>query len=265
MEKYINEIICGDNVDVLREFPDESIDLTVTSPPYDNLRTYNGFKWDFESLAQELYRVTKEGGVVVWVVNDATVNGSETGASFRQALYFKEIGFRLHDTMLFLKRNPIPNTEKTRYQQQFEYMFVFSKGRPETVNLIMKDKSPGTLKRQQHSNLKLYRQADGSFDGIRYDEIKTTKTKLTNVWEYLVGFNAQNDKLASEHPAIFPERLAEDHIISWSNPGDIILDPFIGSGTTAKMAALNDRHYIGIDISEEYCELARKRVSEATK
>src|SRR5690625_8010176 len=161
MEKYINEIICGDNVEVLRGFPGGSIDLAVDSPSYDNWRTYSGFKWDFESAAQELFRVTKDGGVVVWVVNDATVNGSETGTSFRQALLFKEMGFRLHDTMLFLKRNPILNTEKTRYQQQFEYMFVFSKGRPETVKLIMKNKSPETLKRKQHSTSKLYRQEIG--------------------------------------------------------------------------------------------------------
>src|SRR5690606_31226421 len=148
INEYINKIICSDNVEVLREFPDECIDLTVTSPPYDNLRTYNGFDWDFEALAKELYRVTKRGGVVVWVVNDATINGSETGTSFRQALYFKDIWFNLYDTMIWRKTNPMPVNDR-RYQQSFEYMFVLSKGRPNTVNLIKERKSEGTLYRQQ--------------------------------------------------------------------------------------------------------------------
>lgn len=259
MEKYINEIICGDNVDVLREFPDEIVDLTVTSPPYDNLRTYNGFEWDFESLAQELYRVTKEGGVVVWVVNDATVNGSETGTSFRQALYFKEVGFNLHDTMIYGKNNPMPVNAK-RYYPCFEYMFVLTKGQPKTFNPI-KEK---TATAGQKHHLKK-RNQDGAFkksDGYG-KPVKKYRPRY-NVWFYNVGGGqAAIDKIAYEHPAIFPEQLAEDHIISWTNPGDIVLDPFIGSGTTAKMAAINGRKYIGIDISDEYCEIARRRASEA--
>ena len=259
---YINEIICGDNVEVLREFPDECIDLTVTSPPYDNLRTYNGFDWDFEALAKELYRVTKRGGVVVWVVNDATINGSETGTSFRQALYFRdECGFNLHDTMIYGKNNPMPVYAK-RYYPCFEYMFVFSKGQPKTFNPIKEIASEAG----KRNSLK-QRNVDGTFKkAYGYGkEVKKYRPRY-NIWFYNVGGGqAATDKIAHNHPAIFPEKLAEDHIVSWSNPGDIILDPFVGSGTTAKMAALNDRHYIGIDISEEYCELARKRVSEATK
>lgn len=255
INEYINEIICGDNVDVLREFPDECIDLTVTSPPYDNLRTYNGFDWDFEALAKELYRVTKQGGVVVWVVNDATINGSETGTSFRQALYFMEIGFRLHDTMIWNKgKFSAVGALRTRYAPVFEYMFILSKGRPKTFNPI-KDRPNKTAGQRISGRI---RQRDGSF------KEKATVGKITqdfgqrfNIWEQAPqqGNNT--------HPAPFPEQLANDHIVSWSNPGDIVLDPFIGSGTTAKMAALNGRKYIGIDISEEYCELARKRVAEA--
>lgn len=253
INEYINEIICGDNVEVLREFPDECIDLTVTSPPYDNLRTYNGFDWDFEALAKELYRVTKRGGIVVWVVNDATINGSETGTSFRQALYFKEIGFRLHDTMIYEKVG-LSFPDSNRYYQMFEYMFVFSKGQPKTFNPI-KDRRNVSAGRKING---LDRKRDGSFKE-RTGLGKTIK-------EYGVRFNIwkiPNQKRGINHPAPFPEQLANDHIVSWSNPGDIVLDPFVGSGTTAKMAALNGRKYIGIDISEEYCELARKRVSEA--
>lgn len=256
MEKYLNEIICGDNIEVLKELPDDSIDLTVTSPPYDNLRTYKGFVWDFEGIAKELYRVTKEGGVVVWVVNDATINGSETGTSFRQALYFRdECGFNLHDTMIYEKVG-LSFPDSNRYYQMFEYMFIFSKGHPKTFNPI-KDRRNVSAGRKING---LDRKKDGSFKE-RTGLGKTIK-------EYGVRFNIwkiPNQKRGINHPAPFPEQLANDHIVSWSNPGDIVLDPFVGSGTTAKMATLNGRNYIGIDISDEYCELARKRVGEAYK
>lgn len=256
MKEYLNKIICGDNVDVLQKFPDNSIDLSVTSPPYDNLRTYNGFEWNFEALAKELYRVTKDGGVVVWVVGDATIDGSETGTSFRQALYFKEIGFRLHDTMIYKKNKvPVYDPRHHRYKNDFEYMFVLAKGKPKTFNPI-KDipvKNAGQKTRVQQ------RLPDGTFRKDRI--IRRGEWQARGViWEYVTG---SEDKIAYEHPAVFPEKLAEDHVISWSNVGDIVLDPFVGSGTTAKMSLLNDRKYVGIDISEEYCELARKRVAKA--
>lgn len=252
----INEIIQGDCLDVLKRIPDGSIDLTVTSPPYDNLREYNGFEWDFVGIAEELYRVTKDGGVVVWTVGDATVKGSETGTSFRQALYFKELGFNLHDTMIYKKNKvPVYDPRHHRYKNDFEYMFVISKGKPEVFNPI-KDvpvKSAGkTTKVQQ-------RLPDGS---IRSDRTITRgKWQARGViWEYVTGIEG---KVAYEHPAVFPEKLAEDHILSWSNPGDVIFDPFGGAGTTAKMALLNNRDYISIDISEEYCDIARRRIDEA--
>lgn len=249
----LDTIICGDNVEVLRTFPDECIDLTVTSPPYDNLRTYNGYSWDFEALAHELYRVTKPGGVVVWVVGDATVNGSETGTSFRQALYFKDVvGFNLHDTMIYHKVNPLPR-QHNRYEQAFEYMFVLSKGVPATVNLM---RVPAKYAGQVAKHTARDNNQDALIARIR--ETRETRI-LPNVWSYVVG-RSMTDEEAFEHPATFPEKLAEDHILSWSNPGDIVLDPFVGSGTTAKMALKNNRHFIGIDISEEYCELARRRL-----
>lgn len=255
MQEFINRIICGDNVEVLRGMPDESIDLTVTSPPYGNLRTYNGFEWDFEGLAQELYRATKVGGVVVWVVGDATINGSESGTSFKQALYFKEIGFKLHDTMIYVK-NSYPFPPSNRYYQQFEYMFVFSKGKPNTANLLR-------CEAQGRKRVSTTRNPDGTTSKTKYETGHKTRIR-DNIWLFDTGYmRTTTDKFAYDHPAMFPEKLAEDHILTWSNPDDIVLDPFIGSGTTAKMAALNDRKYIGIDISEEYCELAKKRVSDA--
>lgn len=247
----------GDCLNLLKELPDKSVDLTVTSPPYDNLRTYNGFAWDFESVAKELYRVTKEGGVVVWIVNDATIKCGETGTSFRQALFFKDCGFNLHDTMIWNKPGfTAVGALKVRYAQTFEYMFVFSKGKPKTFNAL-KDRRTKSQNRRKHGNI---RQKDGSMRkmsnigksfgeyGIRY-----------NVWDMSP---VVSNKERTGHPAQFPVQLATDHILSWSNEGDVVLDPFMGSGTTAVSAINTNRHYIGFDISQEYCEIAENRIKE---
>jgi DNA modification methylase len=254
----IDTIICGDNATVLQSFPDDCIDLTVTSPPYDNLRTYNGYAWDFEALARQLYRVTKPGGVVVWVVGDATVDGSETLTSFRQALYFKGLGFNAHDTMIWNKGGfSATGSLAVRYPSVFEFMFVFSKGFPKTFIPIKDHKA-------KHAGIKLHgniRQADGSMRPISANKTKTIAeyTHRFNVWE----IPPVKTNTAGGHPAPFPEAIARDHISTWSNPGDIVLDPFIGSGTTAKMAKETGRHWIGIDISGDYCNLARRRVAGA--
>lgn len=246
-----------DCVEGMKLLDSESIDLTVTSPPYDDLRTYNGYSFDFESVTKELYRVTKDGGVVVWVVNDKTEKGSETGTSFKQALYFKEIGFNLHDTMIYEKENPQPQVKTKRYTQSFEYMFIFSKGKPNTCNYITEDcKDVGRILNNTN------RLPNGKTVNFVGNGKKVNETKIKkNVWVYDAGFNrSTKDKIAFNHPAIFPEKLAEDHIISWSNEGDIIFDPFMGSGTTAKMAKLNKRRYIGFELSKEYCNIAEERI-----
>lgn len=256
----MNKIIQGDCLEIMKDFDDGIIDLTVTSPPYDDLRDYNGYTFDFEGIANELYRVTKEGGVVVWVVGDQTVDGSETGTSFKQALYFKKIGFNLHDTMIFRKKNvpPSVNHLHNRYEQEFEYMFILSKGKPRTFNCIRVPK----VYEEKREKANGHRRKDGSFT-IKPFSKKKDKVKR-NIWDYVTS-GGSSDRLASNHPAIFPEKLAEDHIISWSNEGDIVLDPMCGSGTTLKMAKKNNRNYIGIEISEEYCEIARKRVKAQSK
>jgi len=254
----LNKIYNCDCLDGFKMLDDNSIDLTVTSPPYDNLRKYKGYNWDFEITAKELYRVTKHGGVVVWIVGDATINGSETGTSFKEALYFKKCGFNLHDTMIYHKINPIPQ-KSNRYQPSFEYMFVFSKGKPITFHPIMIEKKYMENRKSKQYNKK----KDGEQIVREYKAISTMKV-IDNVWEYSVGLNnSTSDKIAFSHPAIFPEKLAEDHIISWSNPGDVVLDPFIGSGTTAKMALLNNRNFIGFEVSKEYCDIANERINNA--
>jgi len=239
-------------MDVMRQMPDECVDLVVTSPPYDNLRDYHGYTLDVPGIIAQFKRIMKPGGVIVWVVGDATVNGSETGTSFRQALAFMDAGFNLHDTMIYRKLNPIPLTHN-RYEQAFEYMFVFSKGRPKIFNPIKAKTFLGGAKLCR----KTQKQYENSFAMRKRDEITVVGNEkyCHNIFEYLVG---QNDKTI--HNAPFPEQLAADHIISWSNEGDLVLDPMCGSGTTCKMAERLGRHWIGIDVSAEYCEIARERV-----
>ncbi|KQL18841.1 DNA-methyltransferase [Cytobacillus solani] len=258
MTKFINEILTGDNVEILRLIDDNFVDLTVTSPPYDDLRAYNGYTWDPELLANELYRVTKDGGVVVWIVGDRTVKGSETGSSFKQALTFMDTGFRLHDTMIYMK-DSISFPETTRYYQIFEYMFIFSKGSPKTVNLISDRKNKWVGHRIRGRE----RQVDGSLAGRRKGNPVKEFGVRYNIWQVSTGYmKSSKDVIAYDHPAIFPESLAEDHILSWSDPGGIVLDPFGGSGTTAKMAKINGRQFIHTDISEEYNEIARRRLED---
>jgi len=242
--------------ELLVTLPENLIDLTVTSPPYDDLRTYKGFTFDYKPIVDQLYRVTAPGGVVVWVVADATITGSETGTSFAQALYFKEVGFNPHDTMIYFAEKP-PLTHN-RYEQKFEYMFVFSKGKPKTFNPIMEPcKFAGSSVKSR-----TFRQtAEGVLEKAHKTE-KVAEMKIKgNVWKYAVGPSSATDKIARRHPAVFPEGLAEDHIKSWSNLGDLVLDPMTGSGTTGKMAILNGRRFLGFDISPEYIEIARERLS----
>jgi site-specific DNA-methyltransferase (adenine-specific) len=246
-----------DCLEGMKQMEAESVDLTVTSPPYDNLRTYNGYCFDFENIAHELYRVTKQGGVVVWVVGDATIDGSETGTSFRQALFFMECGFNLHDTMIYQKEIPTWNQTSMRYRQHFEYMFVFSKGKCKTFNPIRDVKVNNMQPRLCKSN----RTGEAHYDMY---VPKSEFTARGNIWKYAVGSNSATDPFAFKHPAIFPEALAADHVRSWSNEGDTVLDPFSGSGTTAKVARALGRHFIGFEISSEYCELSRQRL-EGTK
>lgn len=270
MKPPVDEIICGDNVEVMVGWPDECIDLTITSPPYDlvdyddngnlithsdkGLRQYNGYEWDFAAVARQLYRVTKQGRVLVWIAGDHTIDGSETGASFRQALYFMSIGFRLHDTMLYARHSKPLN--HCRYEQDFEYMFVLSKGAPAVFNGLTK---PNLY--PERRDIKGYHRDK---NGVHKKTATTRKeTGLRgNIWHYSVGKGGStNDSDAFEHPAIFPEQLAKDHILSWSKPGDLVLDCFVGSGTVPKMCVLTDRHFAGIDISESYVELSKGRVA----
>ena len=263
----LNKIYNCDCLEGLKQLDDNSVDLTVTSPPYDNLRSYvdkntgDECEWNFEvfkPIAQELYRVTKKGGVVVWIVGDACIDNGETGSSFRQALYFQELGFKIHDTMIYEKNSssfPAKLTSK-RYSQIFEYMFVFSKGKIRGDLKLIADKRnkwAGWTNWGEHS------QYDAAGNLVKTQNIKPIAefSLRTNIWKYPVSFN---DKTG--HPAVFPEKLAEDHILSWSNEGETVLDPFMGSGTTAKMAMLNHRNYIGFEINTGYYEKSLERVAK---
>lgn len=237
----------------MQRMDNETIDFVITSPPYDDIRNYNGYTFDFENIVKQLFRVIKQGGVVIWVVADATINGSETGTSFRQALRFMEIGFKLHNTMIYYKNNPMPQTGK-RYHQMFEYMFCFSKSSPKTFNPIMeKTKYTGI------ANMK-NRGKDGL---LNYEKIqRSEEKKVGNVFAYSIGGGiSTKDKIAFKHPAIFPEKLVYDQMITWTNEYDLVYDPFMGSGTTAKIAELLNRNWIGSEISKEYVDIAQERLS----
>jgi len=256
----LNHIYNENCLETMAKMPDNFVDMTVTSPPYDEMRSYSGNTFnEFEAIAKELYRVTKKGGVVVWVVGDQTSKGNETGTSFKQALYFKEVGFNLFDTMIYLKPPRGAVGSNKTYWQTFEYMFVLSKGAPKTINLI-KDRENKDEREGDNSTKRLY-------DGTLLKQKRGGYSKFgrrTNVWEYLIGKgHSSSDKVAYEHPAIFPEKLANDHIVSWSKKGEIIYDPFMGSGTTAKMAILNGRKFIGSELSRKYCDIAQKRIKNS--
>ena len=249
----IDKVYNENCLDTMARMEDGFIDLTVTSPPYDNLRTYNGFRFDFEKVAKELFRVTKVGGVVVWNVNDATIDGSETGTSFRQALFFMDCGFKLHDTMIWKKSNPFNMGSNNCYIQSFEYMFVFSKSSPTTINFIRdrENKSGGKEIMPTTRNGDYMQYSKGCKGNITDDF-----GKRHNVWDIPIGAGSNWG-----HPAVYPEQLAKDHIISWSNEHDLVYDPFMGSGTTGKCAKDLVRHYIGSEISEEYTARANKRIA----
>lgn len=258
----INQIVCGDNTEVLSGFPDACIDLVVTSPPYDALRVYGGHSWNFETLAAQLVRVLKPGGVIVWVVADATVNGFETLTSMRQAIHFKDVcGLNVHDTMIYKKAGSSPNVFQPRYVHCWEYCLVLSMGTPKTWNPHKKRKNSTAGKVDKAgSNTKMQRNGKVQSYSLT-SRVRPEESLECNVWEYVTGAYSGDTGMGG-HPAYFPEKLAKDHIASWSNPGDVILDPFAGSGTTLKAAKELNRQWCGIEINPEYCAIAEARLSQ---
>lgn len=249
----LNEVYTMNCIEFMKQLEPDCIDLTVTSPPYDNLRDYNGYDFNFESIARELFRVTKQGGVLVWVVGKKIEKGDIILTPFRQALFFQEVGFKVHDIMIYKKKNT-PFMRLNAYTNGYEFMFVLVKGKLTKFNPL-KTKTV----RSGFEYLTANRKTDGTYKKVM-GELKTEKVR-GNIWEYAVGLGGTtNDKIAFKHPAVFPEKLAEDHILSWTNPGDLVFDPMCGSGTTCKMAKLNERKFLGCDISKEYVNIARERL-----
>lgn len=255
----INQVYCGECSELMKQIDSESVHMVLTSPPYSGLRNYKGYVFDFEAIAEQINRILVPNGVVVWVVGDQTTKSGECGTSFRQALHFQSLGFNIHDTMIY-KKNAIPYPDTKRYYACFEYMFIFSKGGEPRVFNPLKDR------RNKHANMKVSgteRKPDGS---LKEKPCKKRGARIKefgfrwNVWEYNVGVVNYGDKSIAEHPATFPMSLAKDHILSWSSPGDIILDPMAGSGTTPLMAKETGRNYIAMDIAPEYVDMMKYRL-----
>ena len=242
-------------IETLRRMPDGFLDMTLTSPPYDDLREYNGYHFPIAEIASLLFEKTATGGVVIWVVGDRTVNGNDSLSSFKQALTIQTAGFNVHDTMIYAQNNPIPSDCGKRYRQCFEYMFCFSKGRPKTFNPIMQPI-------KQEKAFKSFRITKVGRNDLAHDHIAPKERKVNNIFFYNVGTSSSRDKIAFNHPAIFPEQLALDQVSTWTSEGDIVYDCFMGSGTTAKAAHQLGREWLGSEISEEYVAIATSRLRE---
>lgn len=250
----MGRLVTGDAVQILNtpKMADK-VDLTVTSPPYDNLRNYNGYAFDAASMLSAILHATKPGGVCVWVVGEK-INGGRSLSSFKHAFVGRDAGWTVHDVMIYQKKNT-PFMRSNAYTNCYELMLVFSKGKPKTFNPLTEP-----TKRSGWETA-VFGKGPDAVNRKRPVELKKEKTR-NNIWQYAVGLGGTtSDKIAFGHPAVFPEKLAQDHILSWSNPGEIVLDPMCGSGTTCKMAQLNDREWLGIDISEEYIAIARERLA----
>lgn len=264
IDNALNQYYIESCIDTLKNrIPDNSLDLVVTSPPYDDIRSYdNNYSFDFETIADLLAKKLKPGGVIVWVVGDATIKGSETGTSFRQALYFKDIGLRLHDTMLFIKNTstfPARRTGK-RYSQIFEYVFILSRGTPRVGNLIC-DKPNRWAGTTNFASQKSDRNKDDVLVPKKKFKPIPDFSPRNNAWRYVTGKGfSGTDDIAYKHPAVFPEPLVRDHVITWTNEGDVVYDPFLGSGTTAKVAKVLNRNFIGSEINPEYEYIIKKRL-----
>ncbi len=245
-------------IDTLERMQDDLLRMTITSPPYDDLRDYNGYHFPVEEISRLLFEKTEPGGVVIWVVGDRTVNGSETLTSFDHAFKFRGAGFKVHDTMIYAKNNPIPSDCGKRYRQCFEYMFCFSKGQPSTFNPIVQPI-------KQEKAFKSFRITKIGRNDLDHDHVAPKVRKVNNIFSYNVGTSSSKDKIAFEHPAIFPEQLAIDQILTWTNKGDLVYDCFMGSGTTAKAAKQLGREWIGSEISAEYVRIAEERLRLYTR
>jgi site-specific DNA-methyltransferase (adenine-specific) len=254
----INKIHNENCIDTMAKLGENSVDLTVTSPPYGDLRTYNGYSFPFEDIAKSLYKVTKPGGVVAWVVGYETKNGAKLLDPLKQAIYFSEqCGFNLYDQLIY-EKSSFSFPDKTRYYNVWEHIFLFSKGKIKTFNPI----EDRPVKYQQSRGRATQRQRDGSLKDTGRGIIKYKKvSRRFNIWRYSTGYgNSTRDKIAYKHPAIFPEKLAEDIILSWTNKGDVVYDPMSGSGTTLKIAKKLERQWVGSEISEEYCKIIKQRM-----
>lgn len=257
-ELPLNQIICGDAFEIVRSWPASSVDMVVTSPPYDGIRDYKGFSLNLSAVGQELHRILKDGGVVAMVIQDQTKNFGKSLTSFRTILdWCDRVGFKLFETVIYRKYGAEGAWWNKRFRVDHEYIPVFLKGeRPQYFNkehLKIPSKHGGKTMTGGGTRL-----TNGVRIATRAITINPFKCRGT-IWEYMTA--GDGSRLKHQHPATFPNQLPYDFIQCFCPPDGIVLDPFVGSGTTTVAAKNLDRSYIGIDIAPAYCEIAKKRMA----
>ena len=257
MQIQVNKIICEDNITYLKTLPDECIDFVITSPPYDALRDYNGYKLDLHGLGVELLRVLKDGGICVMVIQDSTRDFAKSLTSFRTIVdWCDNIGFRLFECNIYNRQGTEGAWWKKRFRVDHEYMPIFLKGkRPQYFdkeNIKIPSKHGGKI--MTGANIRTKNGQTGS------RKVKINPTKCPGTVMTFGNTCGGESKLKSKHPAVFPNMLAYDMIECFCPEDGTVLDPFNGSGTTTLAAKCLGRNYIGIDVSEEYNKIARERL-----
>lgn len=250
-------LLTGDACEILPTIRESSVDLTVFSPPYDGLRDYKGKpSFDMAVLGREILRVTKEGGVCCMVIQDATKNGAKSLTSFRTACLFADLGWRLFECCIY-SRAGVPGAWWTkRFRVDHEYIFIFTRGdglprRFDKTSLMVESKYAGITAGGTKRTTK------GDFVAIKKTVISPLKCRGT-IWHYAAS-NTERNKTKSEHPATYPDSLARDIISCFSKEGDLVLDPMMGSGTTGIASVNMGRRFLGIEISVQYMEIAKRR------
>ena len=259
MLKLKDKLIVGDCLNIMKKIEENTFDLIVFSPPYDSLRKYNDYTFDLKKTGEQIFRVLKDGCLCAMVIQDQTKNFGKSLTSFRTAVdWVDRIGFKLFETVIYRKHGIEGAWWNKRFRVDHEYIHLFLKGeKPRYFN-----KDPLRIP-SKHGGKTMVGSGNRKTDGTttKTTTIHVNKMKCRGtVWDYLNA--GDKNKLKQQHPAVFPDKIPYDIISCFSPVKGLVLDPFVGSGSTCVMAKKLDRFYTGIDISSKYIEIAKKRLKE---